>query len=252
MMRIELIGCTGAGKSTLSGRILRACRARGIDAWTGYDFVLRQIRLDWVESRLIRGLLVNLIALFVCLLAWRSNLAFYQFTIRTIARLPASVGWFERLYIGRDVLKNIGVYEIIRWRASAQQVILLDEGTLHTAHYLFVHVAAESKAGDVARFARLVPLPDIAVYVTESQSVLIQRTLARGHARIPDRSYASAEHFIKRAVAVFDALALQPALEGKLLIVDGRRNTIVEDCMASQPDTLALKLVRAGIDEERT
>src|SRR5262245_2169683 len=129
MMRIEFIGCTGAGKSTLTSRILRVCRAQGIDAWMGYDFVLRQVRLDWVESKLVRGLLVNLISVFVCLGAWRSNLAFYRFTIRAISRLPASVSWFERFYIGRDVLKNIGMHEIIRRRASTQQLILLDEGT---------------------------------------------------------------------------------------------------------------------------
>jgi thymidylate kinase len=252
MMRIEFIGCTGAGKSTLTSRILQACRAQGIDTWMGYDFVLRQARLDWIENRLVRGLLVNLIALFVCLVAWRSNLAFYRFTIRTISRLPASVGWFERLYIGRDVLKNVGMYEIIRRRASTQQLILLDEGTLHTAHYLFVHAGVEPNIGDVASFIRLVPLPDIAVYITQSQVVLIERTMARGHARIPDRSYASAERFIKRAVAIFDALGQQPALKGRLLIVDGQQNSVREqDCVDSQPSALALKLVRAGIDEEK-
>jgi len=253
MMRIEFIGCTGAGKSTLTSQILRVCRAQGIDAWMGYDFVLRQVRLDWIESKLIRGLLVNLISLCVCLVAWRRHLAFCRFTIRTISRLPASVGWFERLYTGRDVLKNIGMYEIIRRRASAQQLVLLDEGTLHTAHYLFAHVAAEPNIGDVSTFAGLVPLPDIVVYVIQSESVLIERTLARGHKRIPDRSYASVERFIKRAGTIFEALRQQPALKGKLLVVDGQQNRIVDqDSPDSRSFALALKLVRAGIDVVNT
>jgi thymidylate kinase len=249
MMRIEFIGCTGAGKSTLTSRILRVCRAQGIDAWMGYDFVLRQIRLDWVENKLVRGLLVNLISLFVCLVAWQRHLAFCRFTIQAISRLPASVSWFERLYIGRDVLKNVGIYEIIRRRASAQQLVLLDEGTLHTAHYLFAHVAVEPNIGDVSIFAGLVPLPDFVVYVTQSESVLIERTLARGHKRIPDPSYASVERFIKRAGAIFEALRQQPALKGKLLVVDGQQNSIVDqDSPGSRSFGLALKLVRAGID----
>jgi thymidylate kinase len=253
MMRIEFIGCTGAGKSTLISRILRICRAQGIDAWMGYDFVLRQVRLDWVESKLVRGLLVNLISLFVCLMAWQRHLAFYRFTIRVISRLPASVGWFERLYIGRDVLKNIGMYEIIRRRASAQQLVLLDEGTLHTAHYLFVQVAVEPNIGDISTFAGLVPLPDVVVYVTQSESILIERTLARGHKRIPDRSYTSVERFVKRARTIFEALRQQPALKDKLLVVDGQQNCIVDqDSPDSRSFALALKLVRAGIHAVNT
>jgi hypothetical protein len=238
-MRIELTGCTSAGKSTLAGRILRICRDQGIDAWMGYDFVLRQVRLDWIKSRLFRGLLVNLISLSVCLVTWRNYLAFYRFAIRIIAQLPSGVAWFEKLYIGRDVLKNIGIYEIIRRRASGRQLVLLDEGTLHTAHYLFVHVSVEPDIQDLSTFINLVPLPDLVVYITESESVLIERTLERGHKRIPDRSYASTQRFIKRAVAIFDRLGQQSALEGRWMVVDSQRSNIVGQ---DDPDIAALSV----------
>ncbi len=247
-MRIEFIGCTSAGKSTLARRILRVCRDQGIDAWMGYDFVLRQVRLDWITGKLPRGLLVNLIALFVGLAAWRKNLAFYRFAIRIIARLPPTVAWHEKLYIGRDVLKNIGIYEIVGRRAATRQVVLLDEGPLHTAHYLFVNVSAEPHAGDVADFGRLVPRPDVVVYVTQSEDVLIERTLERGHKRIPDRSYASVQRFIKQAVAIFDELGRQSALDGRLIVVDSQRSSIVgREDRADPPFDQALQIVRAGI-----
>ena len=248
MMRIEFIGCTGAGKSTLNHRILRKCHEQGIDAWMGYDFVLRQMRLDWIESKPIRGLLVNLLALFVCLVSWRTNRAFCRFAIQTVWRLPATITWFQKLYVGRDVLKNIGIHEIIRRRAVDGQLILLDEGTVHTAHYLFAHVSAEPNINDISTFIGLVPLPESIVYVKHDETVLIERTLARGHKRIPDRSYASVERFIKRARAVFDALEHQPALRGRLLVVDSRQNSVItQDCIDSQAFRVALQLVRTGL-----
>ncbi len=248
-MRIELIGCTSAGKSTLTSRILRICRDQGIDASTGYDFVLRQVRLDWIKSTLFRALLVNFISLFVGLVTCRKNLDFYRFALRIIARLPSAVAWSEKLHIGRNVVKNIGVDEIIRRRAADRQIVLLDEGPLQTVHYLFVHVAVEPDTSDLAAFIRLVPLPDVVVYVTQNESVLIERTMQRGHKRIPDRSYAHVQRFISRAVATFDELEQQSALEGRLIVVDRQPSIIVGQGYPVDPlFDAALRIVRAGID----
>jgi hypothetical protein len=249
MTRIEFIGCTSAGKSTLTSGILRLCRDQGIDASTGYDFVLRQLRLDWITSRVFRGLLVNLVALFVGLATYRKNLEFYRFAIRTITRLPSAVAWPEKLHIGRNVVKNIGIDEIIRRRAADQQIILLDEGPLQTAHYLFVNSAVEADTGDVAAFMRVVPLPDMVVYVAQSESVLIERTQRRGHKRIPDRSYAQVRRFIRRAVAIFDELERQSTLEGRLIVVDRRPSVVAgQEYPVDALYDAALRIVRAGID----
>ncbi len=218
MTQIEFIGCTGAGKSTLVNHILQICRDQRIDAWLDYDFVLRQVRLEWVKSKLARALLVNLVALLVGLATWRNNRKFCRFTIDVISRMP--VTWFEKLYLGRDVLKNLGIYEIVRRRGSDQQVILVDEGTLQTAHYLFVHAAVEPGVADLSTFVRLVPLPDVVVYVPETEPVLIQRTLKRGHRRIPDQSDAQAKLFIERAMETFEGLRGQSILKSKLLIAE--------------------------------
>ncbi|MBK9711679.1 MAG: hypothetical protein IPO81_10190 [Kouleothrix sp.] len=246
-MYVEFIGCTGAGKSTLVGRVLAICRARGVDAWTEYDFVLRQLRLEWVTGRLPRGLLVNLIALCAALWTWRANRAFYRFAARLLARLPAEVSWYERLYIGRDVLKNIGIYAIVRRRSAPGQLILLDEGPLHTAHYLFVHRAVEPDLAALDAFARLAPLPDLLVYVTQSAAVLVERTMARGHKRIPDRTPAKVAGFVGRAIAVFERLARQPALADRLLVVDGGRDVLVgQSELPNAAAAVAARLIWAG------
>jgi len=191
---------------------------------------------------------VNLIALFVGLATWRRNLAFYRFVLRTIVRLPWAVAWPERLHIGRNVVKNIGIHEIVRRRAADRQIVLLDEGPLQTAHYLFVHVAGELDTSDLAAFIRLVPLPDVVVYVSQNEYVLIERTLRRGHKRISVRSYANVQRFIRRAVAIFDELEHQSALGGRLVAVDAQPGAAKQERQVDQLFDLALQLVHTGID----
>ena len=67
-MHIELIGCTSAGKSTLAGNVLAACRQQGVEILLGDEFVLRQWHLQWVRSRPVRSLLVNGVGLLASLL----------------------------------------------------------------------------------------------------------------------------------------------------------------------------------------
>lgn len=248
-MQIELIGCTSAGKSTLAEGILQACSTRGIDASLGNDYVLKQARLNWVRSYLVRTFVLDLLSLFGCLVSCRNNFRLYLLIIRIIWHLPGTVPLFEKLNIARNALKKIGIYEITRRRTYNQQIVLLDEGTLHIAHNLFVHVSAEPNKSDLLEFIGLVPLPDIAIYVRQDEVVLIKRNLKRGHKRIPSGSSANVERFVKRAVDVFETLGRQPALEGRLLVMDRHREiTIPQDCRRAPPLATALKIILAGID----
>jgi adenylate kinase family enzyme len=248
-MQIELIGCTSAGKSTLARGILQAGLEQGIDTLMGDDFVLNQVHLNWVKRKLARTLCVDLISMLACLITWRNNLEFYRFAMRIISHLPAGVAWLEKLNIARNVLKKTGIFEIVRRRGSDQQIVLVDEGTLHTAHYLFVHVSVAPNTSELSTFVRLVPKPDVVLHVQQDEAVLIERTIARGHKRIPDGSRAMVERFIKHATVTFDNLVRQLALEGRLLAVDGRHDLLVARDYENGPLlALALKIIRVGRD----
>ena len=247
-MIIEFIGSTGAGKTTLIKHILYTCQREGINAVVGNDFVLKQSRLNGIKSYLVRTILINLISMFACLATWRNNLEFYLFALRIILKLPGTVTWFEKLYLAKNILKKIGIYEIICRHGSKQQVYLVDEGTLHVAHNLFVQVSVEANSNDLSTFAKLVPLPHVVVYVRQDESVLIERTLARGHKRVPHHSLADAAHFVKQAVHVFDELVQNPAIERRLLVVDSAQNMVTAPGYGNDPLPLSVsKLVQAGI-----
>ncbi|PYV42591.1 MAG: hypothetical protein DMG06_13495 [Acidobacteria bacterium] len=240
MIQIELFGCTSAGKSSLVKAVLQACHDQDINAVTDDEFVLKQVRLNWTKSRLVRTLLVDVLALFTCLLSWRRNREFYRLSIRTISHLPAVVGWFERLNLARNVLKKVGIYELVRRLGANQEgVVVIDEGTIQTAHCLFVHLSADVNLTEVSTFVGLVPLPDLAVYVTQSPSIMVERTLARGHKRIPVPSYASVDCFVRRAVDTFDLVARHVALKGRLLKVEPQQRIV-----ANQEDQTGLLSAR--------
>ncbi|HLF28445.1 MAG TPA: hypothetical protein VJG32_19095 [Anaerolineae bacterium] len=245
-MQIELMGCTSAGKSTLTRSILQVCREQGVDVFRRDDFVLKQIRLNGIKGHLPRTLLVDALALFACLLTWRNNLKFYRFATRLLFQLPIAL--FDKLNLLRNVLKKIGIHEIIRFRSTDQQVILVDEGVLQAAHNLFVHSAVQVEMEHLATFVRLIPFPDVIVYIRPPESRLIDRTMIRGHKRIPDRSYNNVVRFVKQAVATFDQLAQNPSVESRLVVVDGGPAVaFAASCQDDPKFNLALRLIRTGV-----
>lgn len=225
-MQIEFIGCTSSGKTTLVKNLQQANLAQGIQAYTSHNFVLIQMHLDWITNDVLRKLLLHLLAFFACLLTCRKNWKFFERTTQIILHLPPSVPWQEKLKIARLVLRNVGVYEIVKAVSSPDQVVLADEGTLQIAHHLFVHVSVEPNLDDLETFIQLVPLPDAIVYVKQSESVLVERTLVRGHRRIPGQSVSMVSCFIDRASLVFDVLASQNKLQNKLFVIDSSNTAI--------------------------
>jgi thymidylate kinase len=234
-MIVEFIGSTGAGKTTLIQQILHTCEREGINAVVGTDFVLQQSRLNGVKSHLVRTVLINLISLFASLAAWRNNRVYYRFVLQTLIKLPGAVPWSERFFLAKNILKRIGIYEIIRHHGSEQQMYLVDEGTLHVAHSLFVQTTGEANSHDLAIFASIVPLPHIVVYIRQDEAVLVERLLARGHQRVPDNSIDGATHFVRQAVNVFDKLVQDPAIEKRLVVVDGAQKNVTAPGYGSDP-----------------
>jgi hypothetical protein len=134
--------------------------------------------------------------------------------------------WLYKLNRIRNVLRKIGIFEFISRRAGSQQIILADnEGILQGVHNLFVHQNSQADLQKIARYAELVPMPDVILYLQQEEDVLISRTLGRGHARVassPDHVI----HFIRQAVAVFDELINVPRIQERLLVVDGGWNIL--------------------------
>lgn len=241
-MQVELIGCTSAGKSTLKSSFMALCAERQLVVWGDKEYVLKQLGLNWIQNELLRTLLVDLAALIACLLTFGRNRTFYQFTLGTLRQL--SLPPLDKFYILRNVLRKLGKYEIITRRDREPQIILVDEGVWQVAHNLFVHASGVASArvedGAVATFAQLAPQPDAIIYLRQPATLLVERIVQRGHKRIVESSQQNVVRFVTQAIATFDELSQNPAIQKKLLRVENGQCVIAPVCEA---DNVQLHLV---------
>jgi hypothetical protein len=250
-VHIELVGCTSAGKSVLTRGIERACVRRGVDVVLNDDLVLGRVFLRWVRGEFLRRRIVDLLSLAACARSWRTHRRLIAFALDASRRAPCS--WTGRLNIARNVLRKVGIFEIVRRSLSDERVVLVDnEGVLQAAHNLFVHASGSSADAEVATFLGLAPLPDAVVYVQEQEAVMVSRTLARGHRRVPEGSVEDARQFVRGAVRVFERLAAEAAVRRRLVVVDARRDVVVAFEGAGDPRLrAAADLVRDGVEAVR-
>ena len=219
-MIIELIGCTGVGKSTLVNRLLHSLRENGIIASTGDQFILKQVKLNWIKIYPIRTLLVDLFTFLACIKTYRKNNDFYRLVFKIIHQLPASISLFEKMNIMRNTFKKLGSYEIVRYRNSRQQTVVFDEGTIHSAHYLFVHTSVSPPFEHISRFLQLIPFPDTIIYLQKDEELLIERAISRKHKRLNDLTYQTAKVFIANAIRTFSKIEIHPAIIARLILVN--------------------------------
>jgi hypothetical protein len=245
-MHIELIGSTSAGKTTLAKKMVEAGKNNGLFVSLSDDFMLEQLKLGWVRNEFNRRRLVEVAAFIVCLTCLARYKEFFRFILREGRSYPGS--WFYKLNRVRNVLRKIGIFEFISRRAGSQQVVLADnEGILQGVHNLFVHQDSQADLPKIARYAELLPMPDVVLYLQQEEAILVSRTLGRGHARVAESSPDHVVHFIRQAVAVFDELINIPKIQERLLIVDGGWNVLPKADHSSTIDFHRItELVRPG------
>lgn len=247
-MIIELFGSTSSGKSTLLEGIIKASHEQGIKAYNAEAYVLGKVRLNWLRGYLPRTLAIDLIALLNSLFAWRRNFDFFYLMATVLLSLPSKTGLFTKLNIARNVLKKIGIYEYIRRNSNDQEIVLMDEGTINTANYLFVHPGVERSDLHFSTFVRTVPLPDVAIYLREDEEILVERTLERGHKRIQNGSAKRVEKFIKLSMDTFETLIQNIRIASRLVIINNHHQIIFSrKCKNLSLEALILKVLQGGL-----
>jgi hypothetical protein len=217
-MIVELIGCAGAGKTTLR-RILCEDGLPGRRVVAMPDLVRARPLLRHVEHPTAVNVMQEVAGLPYLLGSWGEERAFIAFA-REMLRRP-SVSTFERLNGLRGIGRKLGMFELATRRARGM-VVLSDEGTVLSAYNLLVATNAELDGPDVERFLALVPLPDEVVYVRAPVSTLVERATARPDPRRQHigRSRPEIERDVGRTVELFDVVARSPRLEGRVLVVE--------------------------------
>lgn len=222
-MYIELIGPTSAGKTTLAKKMVEAGKNNGVEVSLSDDFMLEQMHLSRVKNEFTRRRLVEIVAFIVCLTCLAKYKEFFRFVTLEGKSSPGS--WFYKINRIRNVIRKIGIFEFIARKSGAQQVVLADnDGILQGVHNLFVHQNSQADLHKITRYVELVHLPDVVIYLQQDESVLVSRTLERGHGRITGNQQDLVVHFIRQAVAVFEEMISVTKIREKLIIVNDQLN----------------------------
>ena len=216
-MIVELIGCDGAGKTTL-GRMLAEPRVLGARAVVMADLALDRPGLRGITHPTARNLAQEVVGLPFLLRAFGRRRGYLTFARDMHARYAPSA--YHRLNGMRGIARRVGMYELAR-STAADRIVVSDEGTVLSA-YLFALTDVELDRSHIARFVELVPAPDTIVYVRASIEALVERALARPdprpqHAGKPRREV---ERTIARTVGVFDFVAESSPLRDRVLVVE--------------------------------
>lgn len=242
-MHVEVIGCTSSGKTTLTRALEKVGRSRGLAVRDGDDLVLG--RLAWIRGGFLRRRLVDAISLPACLRARGEHSELLHLALEVSRTTPG--GWTNRLNRARNALRKVGIYVLVQRRRRSMEHVLVDnEGVLQAAHNLFVHTGAEPELEQVDAFARIVPLPDAVVYRRIGAATLVERTLARGHRRVPQDAPEAAARFVRHASATFDRLTSHPRVRSRLVLADGEEVSVAEGAEDPRLSMLA-DWVRAGL-----
>ena len=217
-MIIEFIGSTGAGKTTLISEVQRRLSQTTVVA-TSFDVVASPLGLRCVTHLTIRNLIQEIVGFPFFIGSLYRHKAIIVFILRMLAR-QASFSFFTINNL-RSLERKIGVDEIIKRRQHAK-IILVDEGPLLLAHNVFVYSGAHYTCEEITRFASLVPLPDIIIYIKAPMEILVQRALQRTDPprEMRSRDRELIEKHINRALKMFDQLIAAENIQARLLIVE--------------------------------
>src|SRR5262245_6993400 len=219
-MMVEFIGGTGSGKTTVASAVKRRLAALGA-ADAAPDLVAGLVGLPPLARPLHRNLVSDLVGLPFVLGSLPRHGPFLRFVVRVLARQRVTLQAANRV---RSTLRKVGVYEIVR-RHGDGRIVLVDEGTVLHAHNLFVYTEREYSPADLSSFARVVPLPDVVVYVTAPLALQVRRTLERSDPprEVRSRDPRLVELYVGRARALFEALVGIPTIGERVLRVDNSR-----------------------------
>jgi thymidylate kinase len=216
-MIVEFIGCDGAGKTTLS-RMLCERGIPGSRVVAMPDLVRDRVGLRRITNRTAVNLVQDIGGFPSFVSGYRTHREYIAFARRMLARHEPSA--LHRINSLRGIVRRVGMYELATRRAS-DRIVLSDEGTVLSAYHLAL-TDVPFDSSELEEFARLVPRPDVIVYVRAPVASLVRRAASRPVRRRQHVGKArdQVERTIRRTTDVFDLLAAAPPLRDRVIVVE--------------------------------
>lgn len=216
-MIVEFVGSTGAGKTTVAAEVQRRL-AQHAQVVAAHDLAADLLGLGRASNPTARNLTQDLVGLPFFLGSLVRHRAFVAFALKTVAR-QSGLSFLSLNYV-RSIVRKLGTYEMSK-RYGRDRIVLVDEGTVLSAHLLYVFSRNGYREEEISQFASLVPLPELVVYIKAPVDVLVQRSLQRTDAprEMRSKDQAEIEGHLWRAARVFDQLAGEKEIRDRVLVV---------------------------------
>ncbi len=221
-MIVEFTGCSGAGKSTLCRAACEQMRAQGLAVRTPLEAVLGVRLAGLVSSERVGNLVLDVVASPWFLWDRRRNREFFRFASQTIRGEVA--GPLARMLLLRSVVRKLGLHSLFSRRKYRDTLIVVDEGSVHSAHVIFDNGTGEPNEQQIASFFSLAPRPDLLVHVRADIDVLLERTLSRADKPIRGADEEQLVDFITRAARTFDRIFATGFMAAESVRIDTTRS----------------------------
>lgn len=189
---IEFVGCSGAGKTTLERKVREEMCRLGIKVFSPLEFAAPKFLQGKVCHERSQNIVLEVGLLPYIREVRRHYKDFLFYTCRMLMKYADSPHYALRGF--RGVWRRTASFVAARRKTPAGAVTLLDEGTIQIAHYLFGQVMKEPEHGDLELFWRLVPKPDLVIYLRTFRDVLALRVQER---QDPPRRRLPKAHMLK-------------------------------------------------------
>lgn len=221
-MIVEFIGSTGSGKTRLIAAV-HGLLEESEDVVRSSQLMLGGVGLSRVEHATVRNIVEDLNGLAEFPRLESGERAFLTYAAKRLAaRRPLTLQTMNYL---RSAIRVVGVLSIAS-RRGGKRIVLVDEGTVLSAYGLLVYGSSSPSANELARFADIVPLPDLIIYVRAPLDDLLRRTAARPdrprELRGGDPSLVSSR--LERAITVFDQLVSLGPIRDRVVEVENAGN----------------------------
>ena len=202
-MIIEFTGLPGSGKTTLNDALQNNLTRKEYCIWTpGRN--RRTSGLQYQVNKLHRSLTVT-----------KKTATLVKAAINNI-QIILSIPWIQvfsglsfkyKKLIAKSFLVNLAESEFAKLASKGGCVALMDEGIVHRAYTLFVSLNKDINHKALERYALMVNLPDLLVFVKINVKQALQRIMARGvPLRMTDLSYSQSEHMLAQGELLLETL----------------------------------------------
>lgn len=216
-MIVEFIGSTGAGKTTVL-RSVERCLANRARTTTSTDFVTGLVGLQGITHPTVRNLIEELVGFPFFVYSLNPHRVFFAHAMKLV--LSRAYSTLITVNNIRSLERKLGVYELVRLKGR-DRIILVDEGPVLAAH-MFIYGADRLTTDELAAFAKVIPLPDVIVYVRAPIETIVKRTLLRPDPprELSSRTRLDVARYAEAAAILFDQLAASLGSVLPILVVD--------------------------------